>query len=204
MIATSCAQNLLLQLLCRCSLSAFSGAQCVKIFAYWNLLLEQIIFMNTWKINNIFLLHSKENKYGIISKLFVLLIPPETKGTNIMLYSVKNDVKVGILPQERCLQDYSEKAWCITVLQPVQHTCMWKKILIVGRGKFFNSRYMCLVQNAVLCLLIWHFLGLWICHVHLYFAIEGPYCEKSLILSNFPETTEILACLYITKKRQKY
>lgn len=94
---TSCAQNLLLQFLCRCSLSDFSGAQCIKIYAYWNLLLEKIIFMKTWKINHIFLLHCKENKCGIISNLFVLLIPSETKGTNIMLYSVKNDVKVGIL-----------------------------------------------------------------------------------------------------------
>lgn len=86
-----------MQVLCRCPLSAFSGAQCVKISAYWNFILEKIILMKTWKINHIFLLHSKENKYGIISKLFVLLIPPETKGTNIMLYSVKNDVMVEIL-----------------------------------------------------------------------------------------------------------
>lgn len=111
LIATSCAQYPLLQFLCRCSLFDFSGVRWVKICAYWNLLLEKIIFMKTWKENHIFLLHSKENKCGIISKLFVSPIHPETKGTNIMLYSVTNDVKVGIpLWRERWLQEHSEKA----------------------------------------------------------------------------------------------
>lgn len=43
-----------------------------------------------------FLLHSKENKHGIIAKLFILLVHPETKGINITIYSVTNDIKVGI------------------------------------------------------------------------------------------------------------
>lgn len=53
-------------------------------------------FYKNLKENNIFLLHSKENKCGIISKLFISLIHPETKGINITLYSVTNDIKVGI------------------------------------------------------------------------------------------------------------
>lgn len=61
------------------------------------MLLEKTIFYENPENKSHFFLHSKENKYGIISKLYVLLIPPETKGTNIMLYTAKNDVKVGNL-----------------------------------------------------------------------------------------------------------
>lgn len=146
--------------------------------------------MKTWKENHIFLLHSKENKCGIISKLFVSLIHPETKGTNITLYSVTNDVKVGIpLWQERWLQEHSEKARCRAVLHSVLQ-------IYVCMEKFLT------VHVALLHLLIRYFLPLWFCHVcvHLWFALEGPCSKKCLASSNFPETTEILVCFSLRQK----